>query len=109
MRLLPALLVLAFVAGCAIGPVPVVPPGPVTPPAPVDPGPTPVTEGAITEALYASISTGMWQPDVRALLGKPFRTTDAGGYLIDVYAFAGSDSVAWFMFKGGALARKARL
>lgn len=96
--------------GC-VAPIPVI--DPVTPnPGPIDPGPVAPPadgEGSITVAAYDLIPAGAAETEVYGQLGKPFRRTETGGYVILVYAIRGSDSVAWFMLKDGNLERKRRL
>lgn len=103
-----------LLAGC-MRPIPVLDPvepgpGPVTP-GPVDPGPTPPSngEGTITIAAYDSIPDGASETEVYGQLGKPFRRTETGGFVILVYALRDSDSVAWFFLKDGNLDHKRRL
>lgn len=99
----------AACAGCAQGPIPVIPVGP----GPVDPGPVhppgPVAVGAIDEAKWATTPDGMTEADLVAFVGQPFRKSLVNGFTVYVYAFVNSDSVAWFFVKDGKVVRKARL
>lgn len=107
-----ALAVTFGLAGC-VQPIPVIDPvtpnpGPVTP-GPVDPvpvDPLPVGEGSITVAAFDLIPAGAAETEVYGVLGKPFRRTETGGYVILVYAVRGSDSVAMFWLKDGNLDHK---
>jgi len=109
-----AWMVAAILAGC-VAPIPVVGPGPSpgpVNPGPVDPGPVAPPadgEGSITVAAFDLIPDGAAETEVYGTLGKPFRRTETGGYVILVYAIRGSDSVAWFFMKNGNLERKRRL
>jgi len=101
--------------GC-VAPIPVLDPTDPTPgpvnPGPIDPGPvTPPAggEGTITLAAYDLIPDGAAETEVYGTLGKPFRRTETGGYVVLVYALRGSDSVCWFFLKDGNLERKSRL
>lgn len=104
------LLVLSFPAcgGCSIPVVPVVPPAPGPGPGP-SPGPVTPGVGSISEEQYGAVAEGASESAVLATLGDPFRRSTVSGYTVLVYAFAGTDHVAWFWIKNSVVERKSRL
>ena len=112
-----ALLALLFCLLASCGGIPVIPvtpvdPGPAPGPGPVDPGPGPAPTpavGAISEEQYAAVVEGVSEGVLVGALGVPFRRSTVTDYTILVYAFAGTDHVAWFWIRDGKLERKSRL
>lgn len=79
-RLPPLLLTLAFVAGCAVAPAPVVPwpqppPAPVTPPpptpGPVEPAPPPAEAPQTVQAALGRLAVGMDRVAADGAVGLP--------------------------------------